>query len=299
MGNQTGIDGYLGHSSSHLRLPTMYLPKCCAHIFGALALSAFNFSAQILPAIAITVATANSQLLGDESHRDFRPDQSQIPTTPPENAIVLWDGKSLDSWTAMDGGPVNWKVENGELVSTRNGDRVNHIVSKLHFRDADIHVEFNTVKQAQGNSGIYIHGNYELQILDSAGKEKPDQNDAGSIYGFHPPLVNAAKPAGEWQVYDIRYTAPRRDESGKIIESGMITAWLNGQLVQKESTFTDPRSVYHPFRYGTTDYLKAINKQMQQSSVGPFFLQDHDSPVRFRNVWVVPRDDKHLIYSPK
>jgi len=237
-------------------------------------------------------------LVADESHQSFQPDQTQIPATPPANAVVLWDGKSLEQWTAMDGGAVNWDVSNGELISTRTGDRVNHIVSKLHFRDADIHVEFNTVKQAQGNSGIYVHGNYELQILDSFGKEKPDQNDAGAIYGFHAPLVNAAKPAGEWQVYDIRYTAPRRDANGKIMVPGMITAWLNGKQVQSESTFTDPRSVYHPFRYGTTDYLKSINQKMQQSSVGPVFLQDHDSPVRFRNVWVVPRDDQHLIHKP-
>lgn len=286
----------------------MLLPECCL-----LTRARTNSSSRVIPtlysalaygvfaAFALTCWSAARGVddTATKSHREFRPDQSQIPTPPPPNAIVLWDGKSLEHWTAMDGGPVNWKVENGELVSTRNGDRVNHIVSKLHFRDADIHVEFNTVKAAQGNSGIYLHGNYELQILDSAGKQKPDQNDAGSIYGFHAPLVNAAKPAGEWQVYDIRYTAPRRNDAGKIVEPGMITAWLNGQLVQKESTFTDPRSVYHPFRYGTTDYLRAINKEMQKSSVGPVFLQDHDSPVRFRNVWVIPRDDKHLTYTPK
>jgi len=266
----------------------MNLPRCCARFF---ALVAF-FS-------VIAGFHKVSSLWADESHRDFRPDQSQIPTPPPKNAIVLWDGTSLDLWKAMDGGPVNWTVENGELVSTQNGNRVNHIVSKLHFRDADIHVEFNTVKKAQGNSGIYIHGNYELQILDSFDKKQVDQNDAGAIYGFHAPLVNAAKPAGQWQVYDIRYTAPRRDDRGKIVQAGMITAWLNGQLVQKESTFMEPRSVYHPFRYGTTDYLKAIHTEMQKSSVGPLFLQDHDSPVRFRNVWIVPRDEKHLLYDPK
>lgn len=243
-------------------------------------------------------AQTNCHLLqADEAHQTFKPDQSQIPATPPSNAIVLWDGKSLENWTAMDGSAVNWKVENGELISTPNGHHSNHIVSKLQFRDADIHVEFNTVKKSQGNSGIYIHGNYELQILDSFGKANPDQNDTGSIYGFHAPKVNASKPAGEWQVYDIRYTAPRREE-GKIVTPGMITAWLNGQPVQQESTFTDPRSQFHPFRYRTTDYLKKMNQQMQKTSVGPVFLQDHGSPVRFRNVWVVPRDDQHQVYQP-
>lgn len=236
--------------------------------------------------------------LGQSDHADFRPDQSKLPAVAPPNAIMLWDGKTLKSWRAMDGSEVNWLVENGELVSTARGERVNHIVSTLHFRDADIHVEFMTASKGNGNSGIYIHGNYELQIYDSFGKEKPDQNDEGAIYGFHPPLVNASLPAGQWQVYDIRYTAPRRDSSGKIIEAGHITAWLNGKLVQADSQFTDPRSTYHPFRYGTTDYLKAINQKMQQTSVGPFFLQDHQSPVRFRNVWVVPRDDQHFVYEP-
>jgi hypothetical protein len=236
--------------------------------------------------------------LAQSDSADFRPDQSKLPAVAPPNAIMLWDGKSLDSWRAMDGSEVNWLVENGELVSTARGERVNHIVSKLHFRDADIHVEFMTASKGHGNSGIYIHGNYELQIYDSFGKEKPDQNDEGAIYGFHPPLVNAALQVGQWQVYDIRYTAPRRDSSGKIIEAGHITAWLNGKLVQSDSQFTDPRSTYHPFRYGTTDYLKTINQKMQQTSVGPFFLQDHQSPVRFRNVWVVPRDDQHFVYEP-
>ena len=152
---------------------------------------------------------------------------------------------------------------------------------------------------AEGNSGIYIHGNYEMQIFNSFGKEEMNEHVEGALYGFAKPLVNASRKAGEWQVYDIRYKAPRRDTNGKITEPGSITAWLNGQLVQKETRFEEPRSVYHPFRYGTTDYLKKIWTQQLATQTGPMFLQDHGSPTRFRNVWIKPLDDKAFLYTPK
>ena len=146
-------------------------------------------------------------------------------------------------------------------------------------------------------SGIYIHGNYELQIFNSYGKKDVTEQDEGALYGFSKPLVNAAKPAGEWQVYDIRYRAPRRNEEQKIIKPGSVTAWLNGQLVQNNTLFEEPRSVYHPFRYGTTDYLKKIWKKQLATQVGPVFLQDHGSPTRFRNVWIRPLDEKAYLYN--
>jgi hypothetical protein len=154
-------------------------------------------------------------------------------------------------------------------------------------------------EKGSGNSGIYIHGNYELQIINSAKEKNPSQQHMGSIYGFAKPLVNAARPPGEWQVYDIRYRAPRRNEKEEITEEGSITAWLNGQLVQKETRFGEPRSVYHPYRHGTTPYLQTIWKQQKQTSTGPVFLQDHGNAVRFRNVWVKPLDDKAFSYEPK
>jgi hypothetical protein len=197
----------------------------------------------------------------------------------------------------MTGEEINWPVQDGALVSTTKGHQ-NHIVSKVHFRDADIHVEFMLPEKGPGNSGVYLHGNYELQIFNSADKAEPNMDDAGAIYGFHKPLVNACKPPGEWQVYDIRYRAPRRDAEGKIVEEGSITAWLNGQKVQDNSKFGEPRSVFHPFRFGTTPYLKQINDQKQKTSVGPVFLQDHGNPVKFRNVWIVPLDDQARRYEP-
>jgi hypothetical protein len=199
----------------------------------------------------------------------------------------------------MDGKEINWPVEDGALVSTRGKRRSNHLVSKLHFRDAEIHVEFKLPQKTSGNSGIYLHGNYELQIYNSFGKETLGMGDMGAIYGFAEPQANACRPPGEWQVYDIQYRAPRRDKSGKIVKKGSITAWLNGQRVQNNTRFGEPRSKYHPYRYGTTPYLQKIWKRQKQTMTGPVFLQDHDSPVKFRNIWVRPLDNHAFIYDPE
>lgn len=229
---------------------------------------------------------------------DFSPDQSKLPVPPPKDAVVLFDGGSTNLFLSKNGGEVNWPIEDGALVSTRAGGNTNHIVSKLHFRDADIHVEFMLPEKGSGNSGIYIHGNYEMQIQNSYGKENVSKEDIGALYGFAKPLVNACRKPGEWQVYDIRYRAPRRDDTGKIVEEGYLTAWLNGQQVQDNTRFGEPRSVYHPFRYGTTDYLKTIWEQQKKTMTGPVFLQDHSNPVKFRNVWVRPLDERAFLYEP-
>jgi hypothetical protein len=226
----------------------------------------------------------------------FRPDQSVLPTPAPQGAIVLLDSKG-HQFLSMSGKAIDWTKDENCLVATKSENRVNHVVSQWHFCDADIHVEFMVSEIAEGNSGIYIHGNYELQIFNSYGKKEITEHDQGALYGFSKPLVNASKKPGEWQVYDIRFRAPRRDENGKITKTGSVTAWLNGQLVQDNTTFEEPRSVYHPFRYGTTDYLKKIWKQQLATQVGPVFLQDHGSPTRFRNVWIKPLDDKAILYK--
>lgn len=235
--------------------------------------------------------------LAAHAEEKFAPDQSKLPAAPPEGAIVLFGPETAPQFFSMAGGKIDWPVEEGELVSTRGKSRSNHLVSQWHFRDADIHVEFMVAEKGSGNSGIYIHGNYELQIYNSHGKESIDDHEEGAIYGFHKPLVNASRPVGEWQVYDIRYRAPRRDAEGKITEEGSITAWLNGKLVQDNARFGEPRSVYHPYRYNTTPYLQTIWKRQLATQVGPVFLQDHDSPARFRNVWIRPLDDKAMVYA--
>lgn len=218
----------------------------------------------------------------------------------PEGAIVLFgeDGKT-DRFFSPSGETPNWKVEQGELISTRGGIRSNHISSKLHFRDAEIHVEFCDSDIHGGNSGIYLHGLYELQIYNSHGKETPTMQDCGAIYGISVPKVNAALPPGEWQTYDILFIAPRRDTDGKITTPGRITAWLNGKLVQDKVEIRESVSQYHPYRWCTTHFLGRVKASLDHSDAGPVFLQDHDSPVRFRNVWVKPLDDKSHWYEDK
>jgi hypothetical protein len=238
---------------------------------------------------------AHAQDVDDAS---FHPDQSTLPVPPPEGAIILFDGEH-QRFVSMQGTAIDWTIDKDTLTAVRKEGRVNHLVSRWHVRDADVHVEFKVSEIAEGNSGIYLHGNYELQIFNSHGVESPTEHDAGALYGFAAPLVNAARPVGEWQVYDIRYRAPRRGDDGVIVTPGTVTAWLNGQCVQRNTTFEEPRSVYHPFRYGNTPYLDRIAERQRTTGIGPVFLQDHESPTQFRNVWIKPLDDAAYEYIPK
>jgi hypothetical protein len=228
---------------------------------------------------------------------DFKPDQSKLPVAPAKGAIVLLDDKGTHSFLSMAGEKIDWPVADGALVSTPKKNQ-NHIVSKLHLRNADIHVEFLLPEKGPANSGVYIHGNYEIQILNSFGKEKVTQDDAGALYGFAAPLVNACRKPGEWQVFDIRYRAPRRDDAGTITEKGTVTVWFNGKKVQDNTEFGEPKSTFHPFRFGNTPYLDKIRDQQKKTATGPVFLQDHGNPVKFRNVWVLPADDRAFVYEP-
>lgn len=226
-------------------------------------------------------------------HPAFHPVQAPLPVKPPPGAVVLLDADAAGAgaaFTSMAGGPIDWPLRDGGLEVRSNGDRSNHIVSAAVFRDADVHVEFVTSSAARGNSGIYLHGHYELQIYDSAGSHPPGDNDQGALYRYARPVLNAARPAGEWQVFDIRFIAPRRDGAGRIVTPGRVTAWLNGRLVQNGVAFTEPRSPYHPYLHGSTDHLRGIEKRLLETGRGPLFLQDHDSPTRFRNVWILPLD---------
>ncbi len=220
---------------------------------------------------------------------DFAPRQDTLPVEAPAGAVVLLGAGVEPRFVGMDGGPIDWKHDGDELVVTTTEGHANHVHSIDTFEDADLHAEFVVDPLAHGNSGLYFHGWFEMQIYDSAGVDPVTEQDEGSLYRFAKPRVNAARPAGEWQVYDIRYTAPRRDTDGKVTRPGSIVAWLNGKKVQDGVEFDAPRSPYIPYKHGVTDHLRAVEKTLLETGRGPIFLQDHGSPTRFRNIWFVRR----------
>jgi hypothetical protein len=199
------------------------------------------------------------------------------PGEPPSDALVLFNGKDLAGWESAKGGPAEWSVENGELVDVpKAGD----IRTSQTFGDIQLHVEWmvpvlppDRKGQDRGNSGIYLQGLYELQVLDSYDNPTYVNGEAGSIYKQSVPLVNALKRAPNWQAYDIVYYAPRFYADGTLAEPARVTVFLNGILVQSNFAIRGPTEyrgepVYHP--HGD----------------GPILLQAHNNPVRYRNLWV-------------
>jgi len=190
--------------------------------------------------------------------------------------IVLFDGTSLDGWTDDKGGPADWTLEDGVMTVTHS-----NIVSKAKFGDALLHVEFREPDmpeekgQGKGNSGVYVHGCYEIQVLDSYGVEKPGKGDCAAIYDMYAPIMNACKPAMEWQTYDILIRAPRFGLLGKIKENGIISVFHNGLPVHNNAVL--PRATPG----GVTD---------KPVAEGPLMLQDHGNPVSYRNIWVLKLD---------
>jgi Domain of Unknown Function (DUF1080) len=198
------------------------------------------------------------------------------PGPPPSDAIVLFDGTDLSKWkSAKDGGPARWEVKDGVLTVTKTGS----IVTAQPFGDCQLHIEWATpaeVKgegQGRGNSGVIFMGLYELQVLDSYQNKTYYDGQAGAIYNQYPPLVNASRKPGEWQVYDVIFHAPRFDEQGKQLRAGTFTVLQNGVLVQDHVQILGPTSQRNP-------------KMAPHGPKLPLLLQDHHNPVRYRNIWL-------------
>ena len=193
--------------------------------------------------------------------------------------VYLFDGTDLSGWKSRwSGNTPDWKVEDG-IATVGHED----IVSDYQFSDAHIHVEFripdmpDCTGQAKGNSGVYVHGCYEIQVLDSYGIENPRNDVCSGIYSIQAPLCNACLPAEEWQTYDIIFRAPRFNQYGEIAEDGRITLLQNGIVVH--NNFILPSVTPG----GITE-----NRRVAK---GPLMLQDHGNAVSFRNVWVMPLCD--------
>lgn len=198
---------------------------------------------------------------------------------PPSDAILLFDGRSLDSWRSADDAekPARWRVRDGYMdVVAGTGA----IATAQGFGDVQLHVEWMAPDPAsgegqdRGNSGVFLMGRYEVQILDSYRSQTYPDGQAGAIYGQYPPLVNASRPPGEWQTYDIVFLRPQFAADGTVASAARVTVFHNGVLVQNAVTLSGPTA--HQRRPPYARHADAL----------PITLQDHGHPVRYRNIWV-------------
>jgi len=203
------------------------------------------------------------------------------PGGPPADAIVLFDGISSDAWTARQ---VPWQVADGAMTvpSRPAGGGDNNLVSKQSFGDVQLHLEFRApnppsgTSQDRGNSGIFFMQRYEVQVLDAYRNDTYADGTLGAIYGWKPPLANPARPPGEWQSYDIVFERPRFSADGTLLKPAYVTVFLNGVLLQNHQPFL-----------GATGW-RQVAKYTPHAEAAPIELQDHGSPVSYRNIWVRP-----------
>jgi hypothetical protein len=208
------------------------------------------------------------------------PGQPLLQEAPPSDAIVLFDGKDLSHWAARTRNgqtqEPKWTIQNGYLQIV---PRTGRLVTKEKFGDCQLHVEWQIPAEAtgagqgRGNSGIEIMGRYEIQVLESNQNVTYADGQAASVYGQWPPLVNASRPQGEWNVYDIFFEAPRF-EGGKLVKPAYVTVVHNGVLVQHHQEFIG-RAIH-----------RRVATYVPHDPEEPLSLQDHNQPVRFRNIWI-------------
>jgi hypothetical protein len=229
-------------------------------------------------AVSVLAGPARAQYGDISDVKILKPeDKVDVKSEPaPKGAVVLFDGKSLDSWAKTDGKtPPEWKLLDGGAMESHKGNIVTREKFDGKFK---LHVEFRVpyvpkaTGQGRGNSGVYVQGRYEVQVLDSYGLESKN-NDCGAIYEVAAPRVNACKAPTIWQSYDIEFTAPKF-EDGKKVEPARMTVHHNGVLIHDNVPIP-------------VDNTRA-GMGGDPSKPGPIMLQDHGNPVQFRNIWLMP-----------
>jgi hypothetical protein len=201
----------------------------------------------------------------------------------PSDAVVLFDGRDLSKWAHHGEGADSdklldskWAVHDGYFET---GARTGSLYSRQSFGDMQLHIEWAAPSviagnsQGRGNSGVYAMGLYEVQVLDSYNNRTYADGQAGAMYGQWPPLVNAARKPGEWQSYDIVFEAPRF-ENGKLVKPAFQTVFWNGVVIHN-----------HKEVMGATIYRNVATYSAHAAEL-PLMLQDHNNPVRYRNIWV-------------
>ncbi|MBI5691367.1 MAG: DUF1080 domain-containing protein [Verrucomicrobia bacterium] len=269
-----------------MRLP--FLPPHFPHSWSAIATAASLLLAASAPAAELIPAKNGSGYFGYKDtpklpwcdwlvHDGDRPAPPRVlpgpsgaPVPPPADAVILFNGRDASAWQT----PHDWKVEGGHLVA---GDKKFSSIER--FGDLQLHLEWQSPANFkgpwsnQGNNGVFLMGLYEIQIFDSHSVKIYPDGACGAIYGQTPPLVEATRPAGEWQTYDIIFRAPRFAE-GKLVAPARVTVLLNGILVQDNEPI-----------HGETGHRK-LPAYTEKVSTGPVALGGHGCPIRFRNIWV-------------
>ena len=227
-----------------------------------------------------TAAAGQKQLPPPEETEVWKPEPAVVDPGrnghAPSDAIVLFDGTDLSEWRGRDGAP-GWKVADGAMTV---GPGTGSLTTKRGFGDVQLHIEWRTPteivgeSQGRGNSGVFLMGLYEVQVLDSWENPSYVNGQAASVYKQHIPLVNASRAPGEWQTYDIVFSAPRFTAEGALDRPATVTVLHNGVLVQNHVTLEGPTVFRGAPRYEAhADRL-------------PIMLQDHRNDVSYRNIWV-------------
>jgi hypothetical protein len=236
-----------------------------------LSMSAFSIATASL--LAPQSADAQEYLNGIEWKPPALVTPGKTNDAPPSDAVILFNGKDLSHWKGAD----NWKIEGDTMVAGKGS-----ITSVDEFGDCQVHIEWSAATpprgdgQGRSNSGVFLMGNYELQVLDSFENPTYSDGQAGAIYKQTPPLANAMRKPGEWNTYEIFWTTPRFKDDGSLLSPAYITVMHNGVLIQNHFELLGDTPFNRPPKYS------------KHSPKGPISLQDHGDPVRFRNIWVRP-----------
>ncbi|MCP3927705.1 MAG: DUF1080 domain-containing protein [Bacteroidetes bacterium] len=231
--------------------------------------------------LIFSITFLNAQKMLPEATEVWEPEPRIVTpgnaTAPPSDAIVLFDGSNLDEWKHSDGSAVKWGLGKKGIMTVEK--RTGAISTKREFGDVQLHIEWRAPSkvigegQGRGNSGVFLQSRYEVQVLDNYNNRTYSNGQAGSIYKQSIPLVNACRPPGEWQIYDIVYKAPVFNKDGIRTSPARITVLHNGVLIQNNVEIR-----------GTTEYIgMPKNKAHGKASIE---LQDHGNPVSYRNIWV-------------